>query len=72
MAKSEKLDGSEVARWEKWESSDVASWRFLVMLIALAKSRSMKGASHQPAFMSGCLSISHMCLVCLPSEQMLF
>lgn len=37
MAKSEKLDGSKVARWEKWESSEVASWRFLVMLIALAK-----------------------------------
>ena len=32
------------------------------MLIASAKSRSVRGASHQPAFMSGCLTISHTCL----------
>ena len=32
------------------------------MLIALAKYRSVRGASHQPAFMSGCLTISHTCL----------
>ena len=39
-----------------------------VTLIALAKSRIERGASHQPAFMSGCLTISHTCLPCLPSE----
>ena len=45
--------------------------KLLKMLIALAKSRSARGASHQPAFMSGCLTISHTCLPCLPSERML-
>ena len=30
-----------------------------IMLIASAKSRSVRGASHQPAFMSSCLTISH-------------
>ena len=30
-----------------------------------------RGASHQPAFMSGCLTISHTCVPCLPSERML-
>ena len=39
------------------------------MLIASAKSQSTRGASHQPAFMSGCLTISHTCLPCLPSER---
>ena len=38
------------------------------MLIASAKSRSARGASHQPAFMSGCLTISHTCLPCLPGK----
>ena len=42
-----------------------------VMLIASAKSQSVRGASHQPAFMSGCLTISHMCLPCLLSERRL-
>ena len=41
------------------------------LLIASAKSRSVRGASHHPAFMSGCLTISHMCLPCLPSERIL-
>ena len=36
------------------------------MQIASAKSRSVRGASHQPAFMGICLTISHMCLPCLP------
>ena len=39
------------------------------MLIALAKSQSVRGASHQPAFMSSCLTISHTCLPCLPSGR---
>ena len=41
------------------------------MLIASAKSRSVREAGHQPAFMSGCLTISHTCLPCLPSERTL-
>ena len=32
---------------------------------AEAKSRSVSGASRQPAFMSSCLTISHTCLPCL-------
>ena len=36
------------------------------MLIASAKSWVVGGASHQPAFMGSCLTISHMCLPCLP------
>ena len=39
-----------------------------VLLIASAKSRSARGASHQPAFMSGCLTISHTCLPCPPGK----
>ena len=42
-----------------------------VMLIALVKSWNVRGASHQPAFMSGWLTISHTCLPCLPSERTL-
>ena len=34
-----------------------------------AKSRSVKGASHMPAFMGSCLTISHMCLPCLPGGE---
>ena len=33
-----------------------------------AKSWSVRGASHQPAFMGSCLTISHKCLSCLPSR----
>ena len=39
------------------------------MLIASAKFRSAKGASHLPAFMSSCLAISCKCLPCLPSRK---
>ena len=42
-----------------------------VILIASTKSWSVSGACHQPAFMSGCLTISHTCLTCLPSERTL-
>ena len=38
----------------------------VVMLIALAKSQSARGPSHQPAVMVSCLTISHTCLPCLP------
>ena len=41
------------------------------MLIASAKSRSARGVSHQPTFMSSCLTISHKCLLCLPSGRTL-
>ena len=38
----------------------------LVMLIALAKSQSANGASHQPAVMISCRTSNHVCLPCLP------
>ena len=38
-----------------------------ILYIASAKSRSARGASHQPAFMNSCLTISHTCLTFLPS-----
>ena len=41
------------------------------MLIALAKSRSMRGSSHQPAFMSSCLTITHTCFPYLPRGKTL-
>ena len=37
------------------------------MQIASTKSRSIRKASHQPAFMGSCLTVAHMCLPCLPS-----
>ena len=39
------------------------------MLIASAKSRSARGASHQPVFIFSCLAISNTCLPCLPSGR---
>ena len=33
-----------------------------IMRVALSKSRSERGVSHQPAFMGSCLTISHRCL----------
>ena len=44
-------------------------WEVAVVLIALAKSRSAKGASQQPVFMGSCLGISHMHFPCLPSGR---
>ena len=32
-----------------------------IVRIALAKSWSVRGASHQPVFMGSCLTIGHMC-----------
>ena len=40
-----------------------------VMLIASAKSRRVRKASHQPAFVSSCLTISHTFLPCLPTGR---
>ena len=39
------------------------------MLIALAKFCNESEASHQPAFIGSCLTISHICLPCLPSRR---
>ena len=38
-------------------------------LSASAKSRSARGASHQPVFISSYLTIGHRCLPCPPSER---
>ena len=38
------------------------------MLIASTKVWNERGASHQPAFINRCLTISHTCLPCLPSK----
>ena len=63
-------DWSGVAMWERCVSG--ARWQGgKGVLIASTKSRSLRGASHQPAFMSGCLTICHTCLPRLPSERML-
>ena len=40
---------------------------FKFVEIALAKPQSARGASHQPAFMGSCLTISHMFLQCIHS-----
>ena len=42
------------------------------MLIASAKSRCVRGASHQPPYMASCLTISHSCFPCLRSGRTLF
>ena len=44
-----------------------ASFVFLVLFrrIVLARSWSVRGASHQPAFMDSCLTNNHTCLPCL-------
>ena len=34
----------------------------IIMGIALAKSRTLRGVSQQPAFMGSCLTVSHTCL----------
>ena len=41
------------------------------VIIASTKSWNVRGASHQPAFMTSCLTVSHTCLPCLPSERKL-
>ena len=39
-----------------------------ILLIASAKSWSARRASHRPAFMGSCLTISHTCLHCSSSR----
>ena len=56
--------GEKVVRWQ--------GGRFLVMLIASAKSQNMRTAYHQPAFMTSCLTISYTCLPCLSSGRNVF
>ena len=73
------LDPNEVpsisAKWcldEKFDpavNEDIFNAYCSFSQIASAKSRSVRGASHQPAFMVGCLTIGHMCLPCLPSSR---
>ena len=41
------------------------------MLITYSKSLSVREASHQPAFMSCCLNVSHTCFLFLPSGRTL-
>ena len=53
------------ARKPPWEQNGLPPMAN-IMQIASAKSRSMRGASHQPGFIGSCLTISHMCLPCLP------
>ena len=43
----------------------LATW----VLIASTKSRSGRGASHQPVFMGSGLAINHTCLPCPPSRR---
>ena len=43
---------------------------FGIIYISSAKSRSARGASHQPAFMDSCLTISHARLARLSSDQL--
>ena len=40
---------------------------FGIIYIALTKSRNVRGASHQPAFMDNCLTINRTHLACLPT-----
>ena len=50
-------EGNRDVGWAQdqgWEQVRNSMW------IASAKSQSMRGASHQPAFMSSCLTIVHM------------
>ena len=77
--KSRELRGRESSRFPtpivEIFSADLTSYKkllgrvtFEIIYIASAKSWSGRGASHQPAFMDSCLTISHTRLVCLPSR----
>ena len=55
---------SVVCTWLNSRMED-AEW---FVCIASAKSRSARRASHQLAFMDSCLTVSYMCLPCLPSR----
>ena len=58
--------GNRDVRWAQdqgWEQVWNSMW------IASAKSRSVRGASRQPAFMVNCLFIGHVYYPCLPSSR---
>ena len=44
-------------------------WTLWTCRLLTAKSRSVREASHQPAFIGNCLTISHTCLPCQPSRR---
>ena len=50
-----------------WKQNGLCSM-INIRQIVLAKSHNASGASHQPAFIGSCLTISHACLSCLPSR----
>ena len=50
--------GTWTTRETPWKQNELSSM-VNIMQIALAKSWSVSGASHQPAFISSCLTISH-------------
>ena len=67
------IDGWVVLAWGRrsyLEPAENASFVFLALFrhIVLARSRSVRRASHQSAFMGSCLAINHTCLPC--SEKM--
>ena len=68
---SSKVDACFGNPWSFRRRVDFSMWYCepSVMLVASAKPQSARGASHQPAFMSGRLTISHTCLTCLLSEK---
>ena len=41
-----------------------------ILQIALAKYQSSRRAFHQPAFLSSCLTISHICMPCLLVDEL--
>ena len=41
---------------------------FGIMYVVSAKSQSVSGTSHQPAFIDSCVTISHTRLPCLPGR----
>ena len=59
-----------MTREPPWEQNGVPSM-ISIMRVALAKSWSARGSSHQPACLSSSLNISHTCLPCLPSGKTL-
>ena len=56
-----------MAREPPWEQNGLPPVVH-IMQITLAKSSSTRGASHQPAVMGSCLTISHTCFTCLHSR----
>ena len=44
-------------------------WILWTCILLTAKSRSARGASHQPAFIGNCLTIRHKCLPCQVSRR---